>query len=89
MRSYERLAAPDQTAPTSASGQKQKSKTAFLMSAKPPKAEVARRWWHFRYVPTTDSLEPSERVGSTAMPGYFAATGGLIHGAPTCRHICW
>ena len=24
------------------------------MSALPPKAEVARRRWHFRYVPTTD-----------------------------------
>jgi len=24
------------------------------MSVKRPKAEVARRWWHFRYVPLTE-----------------------------------
>ncbi len=40
MRSDERLAAPDQTAPTSASGHQRKSVTTILMSVKPPKAEV-------------------------------------------------
>ena len=25
------------------------------MSVKPPKAEVARRWWHFRFVPRPDT----------------------------------
>ena len=34
--------------------QNRKSRPTILMSVKPPKAEVARRWWHFRYVPTRD-----------------------------------
>ena len=32
-------------------GQNRKSQAAFPMSVKPPKAEVARRRFHFRYVP--------------------------------------
>jgi len=37
-----------------ASGQKRKSKTAFLMSVKRPKAEVSRRQSDVRYVPNPD-----------------------------------
>jgi len=29
---------------------------AICMSVKPPKAEVARRRWHFRYVPLTEVI---------------------------------
>ena len=35
-------------------GQQRKSQTTILISAKPPKAEVARRRWHFAYVPLAD-----------------------------------
>jgi hypothetical protein len=35
----------------SAQGHKRKSRTTILMSVKRPKAEVARRRWHFRFVP--------------------------------------
>ena len=35
----------------SAWGQKRKSRPTILMSVKPPKADVARRQWHFRFVP--------------------------------------
>ena len=38
----------------SVKGQKRKSATTFVMSALPPKAEVARRRWHFRYVPLAE-----------------------------------
>ncbi len=36
---------------TSALGHKRKSRTTILMSVMPPKAEVAGRRWHFRFVP--------------------------------------
>ncbi len=40
--------------PISAPGHERKSRTTILMSVKPPKAEVTRRRWHFRYVPCVD-----------------------------------
>jgi len=54
----------------SESGQQRKSATTFVMSVKPPKAEVARRQWHFRYVPLAEVAMPVEEP-STASKADF------------------
>jgi hypothetical protein len=34
----------------------------ILMSVKRPKAEVARRWWHFRFVPLAEVTATKARI---------------------------
>jgi len=55
------------------------------MSALPPKAEVARRRWHFRYVPIPEVAMPTEEPSTAsttdvdfAAPLIDAYVGGLI-----------
>ena len=49
-------------------GQQRKSRTTNLMSVIPPIAEVARRGWHFRYVPNAVIRRYFTRQGA---PGPF------------------
>ncbi len=44
------------------------------MSVKPPKAEVARRWWHFRFVPIGDIGSP--QVISALVADHAAGEAG-------------
>jgi hypothetical protein len=65
-RRRERSHGRDYTAPTSALGQKQTSDRRLLMSALPPKADIAQRDRHVRFVPEAD-MSPAARACAEAV----------------------
>jgi len=54
-------------------GQLRKSRTTILMSVKRPKAEVARRHLHFRYVPQAEVAMPVVGVVHSIKSGHSYA----------------
>ena len=74
----------------SALGHKQTSTHARVMSALPPKADIAERYWHVRFVPKADMAFISQRMD----PGFdehdtarrFGASGNNPHRCSVAFH---